>query len=148
MWITGCRFGQPQRRVHPHGQRERVRRRELGPVLQQRRAQRLVVVLGRRVFCSPIARSRSTGSAMSLASEENSADTLFAPGASASPCTDTGTVATSERVGQLVAVGEVLAQRARAHRQHDVVDRAAEGVLDLLDVVEAAPARTRRCGAR
>ena len=63
-------------------------------------------------------------------------DTLFVPPRLVLPCTDTGTIATSDVVRQLAVVVEVAAQRTGAHREHDVVDRAAEGVLDLLDVVE------------
>ena len=63
--------------------------------------------------------------------------------------TDTGTIATSGSVGQLVALEQPVAHRARAERDDDVVDRHAERVLDRLDAVERqraereAPVRPR-----
>ena len=118
--------GQPQRGDHPHGEAEGPRRGELGPVLQGVGRDRLVVVLGVVVGRSETCASRSSGSATSVPSREKIVETLLLPPVFFdSSRTETGTEASSEVVGQLVALLEVAAQRSAAQRDHHVVDGRA-----------------------
>ena len=63
-------------------------------------------------------------------------ETWLRPGRSDLPCTDTGTIATSDDFRQFAAVEQELAQHAGHQGHHHVVDLDAEVVLDLLDVLE------------
>ena len=79
---------------------------------------------------------RSAGSAMWVCRLENIPETWLRPGRSDLSCTDTGTIATSDDVGQFAAVEQEPSQHAGHQGHHHVVDLDVEVVLDLLDVVE------------
>ena len=100
------------------------------------------------VFASATALSRSTGSAIWVCSVTSIPETWLRAVRSDCPCTETGTMATSEDAGNSPRLEQELAHHPAHQCHHHVVDLDPEVVLDPLDVVEVEPGEGDIAAAR
>ena len=98
---------------------------------------------------SLIVSSRFAGSSTSVARLHRMLPTMLPPlSASSAVRRLTGTIATSGASGSACSIQQVVAQRTGAHREDDVVDGHAGGLLDGFDPVQRPRLRGARAARR